>query len=61
MHHFSWRLGLVVILVIFGIFALLYPYVTKRQSVPVRQTTEIRQDSTNTDSAARQAIERDTN
>lgn len=60
-HRFSWRLGLAVIGLLLLIFALIYPSIKKSQTVPVRQTTEIRTDSTADDSTAREAIERDSN
>jgi len=60
-HHFSWRLGLLVILVIVILFAWQYPNLYKNQTVPVRQTTEIRGNSDANDDSARQAIKLDSN
>ena len=60
-HRFSWRLGLLVILVIIGLFAWQYPNLIKKQTVPVRQTSEIRSNDNTDDNAARRAIELDSN
>jgi hypothetical protein len=58
-HRFSWRLGLLVILIILGLFAWQYPNLIKNETVPVRQTSEIRSANDANDAAARRAIELD--
>lgn len=58
-HRFSWRLGILVILILVAIFAWLYPNVIKNQRVIIRQSSEIRSNSASDDDAAREAIQRD--
>ena len=59
MHRFSWRIGIAVIILILVIFALFYPNILKQQNVPIRQTSEIRTDNTQDDTAARDAINKE--